>query len=169
MIYEHDGLAITLANKFKGRCHSEQDYEDLLQVTRMIILDLEKSHDPEKSKFTTYCYTGVYRKLLNHFETAALRDYLKIDFIEYEDREEDYRNCKADNLILLRQLVRGLSKRDQKIYSMKMAGYYNKEIGKKLKISAERVRQLFNDIKDRVTKIGTSELCLQSDSKEAIK
>lgn len=161
MVFEHEGIAVNAAKRFFGRCKSEQDYEDLLQITRMIIIDLQKSYDPDKAAFTTYCHHYLYRRLLNYFQTASIRDYLDLETVELDDPCVYLGHDQIqEKRVLLKQLLAHCNKYDkrrQKVLSMHLLGYQNKDIAKKYKVSAERVRQLLNEMK-RDRSFGTKRL-----------
>lgn len=160
MQFEHEGLARRLTAKFNKKIHTYQDWEDTLQETRIMILEAEKEYNSDKSKFTTFCFTTVYRDLLNYFESSTIRNYKKYIGLTKEDYL-DYRSCdpNQDKFVCVKQIYNGLNNKQKKLITMHLLGYENKEIGKKEGCSGENIRQKLNVIKKNIKKENTLDLC----------
>jgi DNA-directed RNA polymerase specialized sigma24 family protein len=65
-----DKRLLELAYRFRGRCRSPQDWEDLQQDVYVIYLQHRHKYNPRKSSFRTWCYNYLFKKVLTYVESA---------------------------------------------------------------------------------------------------
>jgi DNA-directed RNA polymerase specialized sigma24 family protein len=69
-----DKRLLELAYRFRGRCRSPQDWEDLQQDVYVIYLQHRHKYNPRKSSFRTWCYNYLFKKVLTYVESAPVRN-----------------------------------------------------------------------------------------------
>lgn len=91
-----------LAGRFRRRCKSHQDWEDLQQTTYLVYLKYKKSFDPEKSSLNTWCNNFLFKKMLTHLDSAPSRNQARN--IPTEDAYFDLNSTTQLNLDMRRKI-----------------------------------------------------------------
>lgn len=63
-----------IAQKFRNRCRSLQDWECLQQDVYVIYLEHKHKYDRSKSSLNTWCHNYLFKKVLTFVDSAAQRN-----------------------------------------------------------------------------------------------
>jgi DNA-directed RNA polymerase specialized sigma24 family protein len=81
----------TLAWRFRGRCKSKQDMEDLRQEIYLIYTQHKDKYDSSKSALNTWFNNYLFKKVLTYVESAPYRNAQRFEpteeFPEYETNQ----------------------------------------------------------------------------------
>lgn len=122
--------------------------EDLVQVGRIALWRSAKRYDPDKGKFSTYAYKGIYHAMLKELskrksEVSLNTPILGDDGDELQDTIPDLKQsieC-AELRLELEEFFATLSPRKQDIFKRKADGQTSKEIANKLGTSTNYINQ----------------------------
>lgn len=160
IIKKNQGLVHKLARRYS--CASS-DYDDLLQAGNIGLIEAERRFDPTKgASFCTFAYFWV-RKLIKEEVAKSHTVIVPANVQAKRNKGENAEACVTcsmescvsflanqaqDNFRVnldssySRSLLKNLPEKEREVISYRLAGYSLEEIGLKIGVSGERVRQM---------------------------
>jgi DNA-directed RNA polymerase specialized sigma subunit len=135
---DHLGIVGRQSNCFVP--NNVSDRSDYFQVGAISLLKAMNKHNPEKSKLTTYAWPIIYRDI-KRFQTKSSRKVVVSESDIY-NIPEDFWESVPDNLTI----------EEKACIQMKLEGYNNKDIAKKLKLKFSEVEFVFGSAVAKIRK-----------------
>lgn len=168
LLRENDDLVHWVIGTFKPTFVLRADYDDIAQVGRIALLKAIRTYEPKKGKLSTYatrCIRNAYRNML-FLERAQKRQTHKLQ-VYYDEEIDDKGHTWWDTLemsasvedevvrrVAMQEWLAQLDERERCIIEMKCQGYYLREIGARLGITHERVRQIIRGTEEKARELG---------------
>lgn len=130
--YDNQNLVYHIVHKyFKG----QEDFDDLVQVGLMALYEtsINPNFDPSKSKFVSYAYTNIFRKILSFIKKNRKN---KVEFSINTDII-DYRSNNKE--VSIRDVLPWVSDHELEILELRLKGMNYKDIAKKYNCSKQRI------------------------------
>lgn len=130
--YDNQNLVYHIIHKyFKG----QEDFDDLVQVGLMALYEtsINPNFDPSKSKFVSYAYTNIFRKMLSFIKKNRKN---KVEFSINTDII-DYRSNNKEVSIM--DVLPWISDHELEILELRLKGMKYKDIAKKYNCSKQRI------------------------------
>lgn len=148
-VENHLGLVKSIASKFVQKGY---EFDELYGIGCLALVEASRTYDSQKGSFSTWATKLIRQSFLNNFrknklnfvdskqdlnEVVDLRNKIPFDFVSVllEEEESDSYNEKQDKKILVEHFI------NKKSWA---------EIGRKLNLSRERIRQKGNDAINRL-------------------
>jgi RNA polymerase sigma factor (sigma-70 family) len=134
---------INLARKVAHGFSNLEDYEELLSICYLALVNAANKFDPSLGyEFSTYAHKSMTNSVFKHLKKRSSNIktvQLSVDFI-YRGTEEKF------------EIPSGLSFNEEHIIRLKMLGYSNSEIRKKLSLKHPAYKKLILSLRKKLEK-----------------
>lgn len=131
--------------------------EDLFQIGMIGLLKAIRSYKADTYKFSTYAARCIYNAIAQEFQrqNCEMRtcDAISLDAEQSKDGNlnlygliEDKMQNQSETVMIINQYLNKLTGRQKQIFELIVQEYNYSEIGEKLGLSRERIRQLSTEI-----------------------
>lgn len=139
---KYESMIRLLCHRYSSAAYQEEDFEDLFQECCLICMKIEKKHNPDKGKFSTFLYTSIRNYLITRIakvdKTKEGRVNLNEKILDREQKESVW------------EMLPELNELETSIIDMKLSGMSNREIMEHYGFTNTTYYRLYNEI---ITKI----------------